>query len=138
MRMYLIDVRNGTHGPVDIDNRLEAYYKTIGCEYIDITMRSIGGKDYDIIIDDEGLMKSGPIVSAAATGLEPVLVGNLLVCNFKDTDDGTGEDDLTDEDVANIRAHVRMRPCSRDGEEDRMVPLLCGVEYPGEDERWAT
>lgn len=74
----------------DIEKSLDSYYKEIGCDMIDIVSRKIGGIWYDIIVDDEGLLKADPIVTAVEPNGSPALVGNLIICRFD------GEDDVTD------------------------------------------
>ena len=58
-------------------NGLQDYYRLIGCDCIEITNREIRGKRYDIICDDEGLLKAEPQVSAVNGRGEAMLVGNL-------------------------------------------------------------
>ena len=45
-------------------NGLQDYYRLIGCDCIEIANREIRGKRFDIICDDEGLLKAEPQVSA--------------------------------------------------------------------------
>lgn len=47
----------GTAEKATIENSLDGYYKALDCDIIDITMRTVGNKRYDIICDDEGLLK---------------------------------------------------------------------------------
>lgn len=94
MKSILIDVKkNNTAEIVDIDFDLETYYNLIGCDIIDIVSRVIGGNDVCIIIDDEGLLKHDPIVSAVSynrlisgNDLIPELVGNLIITGPVDDD----------------------------------------------------
>lgn len=78
MRMLLIDVKNNKIKPVDV-NGLYDYYQYIDCRCIDIVRRKIGGKYFEIIIDDEGLLVNNPIPSAINKYGEVMLVGNLLI-----------------------------------------------------------
>ena len=41
-------------------NGLQDYYRLIGCDCIDIANREIRGKRFDIICDDNGLLKAEP------------------------------------------------------------------------------
>lgn len=52
----LIDVKNNNVS-VKMANSLKDYYRLIDCDVIDIVKRCIGGKYYNIICDDEGLLK---------------------------------------------------------------------------------
>lgn len=68
---------------------LEDMYREIGCNTIDIASRKVGGKWFDFIVDDEGLLKADPKVSAiyrneAEGTCEPALVGTLIICSHDD------------------------------------------------------
>lgn len=41
-----------------INDTLSTYYDIIGCRCIDIVQRSFGGLGFDIVLDDEGLLKA--------------------------------------------------------------------------------
>lgn len=64
-----------------IKNDLDTYYKMIQCNCIDIVERKIGGKVFDIVLDDEGLLKENPIPSMIEKNGRIMLVGNLLICH---------------------------------------------------------
>ena len=78
--MVIIDPKEGVRfGNV---TSLEDMYREIGCDTIDITSRKVNGKKFDFIVDDEGLLKDNPRVSAVYAGtLEPALVGTLIICS---------------------------------------------------------
>jgi len=67
---------------------------------IDIVTREIGGKRYDIICDDEALLKEQPIPTMLDTEQQPMIFGNIIVAGLADE---TGNmTDLSDEDIARI------------------------------------
>ena len=123
---YLVDVWNGTAGPVTIDKSLESYYKILGCDCIDIVSRVIGRdrREFDIICDDEALCKEEVKISAIDCKGEAMLCSNLFVVKFDGVDDVT---DLTEDDIKYIAKHI-----------DRFAtilypepyPMLTFVEYP--------
>ena len=101
---YFIDVANEQARPVTVEYSLESFYKLLNCDMIDITPRRIGRDNrlYDIICDEEGLLKGAPIVSAYTTDNEPVLVGSLLIVNI-----GEGDlESLKPDDIKYIRDYV--------------------------------
>lgn len=51
----------------------------ICCEYIDIVSRWIGNHNYDIIIDDCGLLKDDNIITAFDPKTETGLAGKLII-----------------------------------------------------------
>jgi len=78
MKTILVDVHEQCMRPVDVADKLDEFYRLLRCDTIDITERNIGGKQFSVMCDDEGLLKNGAIVSAVDSNGEPVLVGNLL------------------------------------------------------------
>lgn len=91
---------------VNIDASLDGIYECLGCDIIDIARRSIGGQPYCFVVDDMGLLRDDPIVTAYSRSREPMLVGNLLITNEKHTPEGGDLADLTDIDVKHIMKHV--------------------------------
>ena len=84
---------------------LDDYYKLIGCDCIDIVTRKIGRKVYDIIVDDEGLLKDDPVISAIDNLGRVMLVGSLIICGLADEE---GElTDLTPKDIEYIRKRIQ-------------------------------
>lgn len=99
MKCILVDVKNNKVKTLEIEPKLQNYYDLIGCNLIDIVSRKLGDKYYDIICDDEGLLKENPIISALDSDKHCALVGNLIICHC----DSEGyETSLTDEDIEDI------------------------------------
>ena len=85
-------------------SELEDYYRLIGCDCIDIVARKIGNKYFEIICDDEGLLKENPRISAVDKNMKPALIGNLLIAGPVDED---GElTSLSDEDISIIKDNI--------------------------------
>lgn len=107
MRGYLIDVQNDEHRAVEIADKdhLGQFYELIGCECVDIATRKIGGKYFDVIVDDEGLLVSNPICSAYDIGHNPMLAGNLIILGEAD-DEGNGTS-LSEDDVRLVKESIR-------------------------------
>ena len=98
---------------VQIEPNLENYYKLLDCKTIDITTRYIGGKPYDIIVDDEGLLKENNISCInPASYLIPenyrqndLLAGKVLITKY---DEESGKNiSLSNEDIKNIQNHIQ-------------------------------
>ena len=98
----LVDVENDVIVPMAIEDDIETYYRILNCDCIDITMRTIGGRAFDIVCDDEGLLKAHPKVSAFNKAGEPMLVGNLFLCHHE----GEELSSITEDDVKHISKHV--------------------------------
>lgn len=88
---------------------LDDFYKEIGCDTIDIAHRSIGGKKFDIFVDDEGLLRENCGERVSAVKLEedgkltPQLVGTLVFANHDAAGNTT---DLSLDDTLAISSRV--------------------------------
>lgn len=83
---FLIDVNGDNTGLVEIGdgNHLKQFYDLIGCRCIDITVRKVGGKPYNIVLDDEGLLVGEPTISAIDGEMHSMLAGNLILFGMAD------------------------------------------------------
>ena len=109
----LVNAEDCTAAPATIEKSLDGYYSALNCDCIDIATRKIGGVKYDIICDDEGLLKAHPHVSAISSDGQPMLVGNLFVVKFDGQDDVRS---LTEGEQAHVmqcirKIHMGPRPC---------------------------
>ena len=125
----LIDV-SGKRGRVRetevSEGNLKSFYKVLNCQTIDITQRSIGGKVFDIVCDDEGLLKENPRPSALRKDGKIMLVGNLFVCNhYKEH-----LTSLSKEDVNFIMNNVGVVSYQTPTSEMFTSPILLNVNYP--------
>lgn len=122
MRALLLDVEERKVKEVEAIG-LEDYYKMIDCRMIDIVNRSIGNKRYDIICDDEGLLKDNVTISAINKDWQEMLVGNLIICGAADMGELT---DLTDDDIKHIRTKIIT---ARTIAKPEGYPILSECEY---------
>ena len=101
----LIKVKPDGHTTVStmfMDDTLDMYYKELNCTTIDIVSRRIGDKYYDIVCDDEALLKDNPICSAYDGSYKPALYGNIFICN-PPTETSNGYcTSLTEQDLTNV------------------------------------
>ena len=86
MRAVLVNVYDEYAKEVEIKDELDEYYELLNCSTIDIVSRKIGRKWFDIVCDDEGLLKQNPKISAIDNLGSPMLVGNLIILH----NDGEG------------------------------------------------
>ena len=104
--MVILDPKKGAR--FGIVNSLDDMYREIGCDTIDITRRMIGGKEFDIIVDDNGWLIEKPELSAiyvhGDSGVEPALVGTLIICSH---DEEGNTVDVSIEDHMLICCNVR-------------------------------
>lgn len=139
---WMVDVNAGTSGPFKFVDDLADMYRWLECDCIDIVLRYIEGLPFLFIVDDEGLLKDSPRVSAVNIDGTTALVGNLLVV----APDEDGEmRSLTDDEMDVLKrnsAWLLVREVGRDKRYN--VRAICNVEYrPGarshlmmEMERW--
>ena len=99
----LVDVKSNIIDVCEIEKSLESYYKILNCKLIDIVSMKIGNRYFDIICDDEGLMKEDITISAIYDDFTPALVGNLFIVRH----DGRGnERSLTSNDISMVLENV--------------------------------
>lgn len=87
---------------VEFRDKLEDYYKLLGVDIIDIISATIDNKSFEIVCDDEGLLKNNPIPRAITNG-RISLFGNLLICKYK----GGGRlKGLNDEEIKSVIKNI--------------------------------
>ena len=101
---FLINADTHIAAEVAFEAGLDNYRDLLGCHRITFSTLLIGGKIYDIIADDEALMKRPALISGVDKKGEPMLVGNLLVVGLAD-DEGEVTT-LTPDDVKNIKKNL--------------------------------
>lgn len=123
MKALLLDVMENKIQVVNPEG-LKDYYKLLGCELVDIVNRGIKGKRYEIICDDEGLLKANPKISGIDDMGQAMFVGNLIIAG--ETDDNGNLTDLSEEDLEHIQKNINWMSTRKFPEEYYM---LCQVEY---------
>lgn len=83
---------------------LEDMQKLVDTDCITIVSRKIGNSFFDIVCDDEGLLKNEPIISAYNRNLEPELVGNLLITKYDFENENNVN--LSVEDIKEINKNI--------------------------------
>ena len=107
IKALLVDVLTGNKVErVEVDpDSLDDLYKLLVCDCIDIVTRTLNGKAFDIVCDDEGLYRDPYLVSAVGKNGFPMLVGNLLFVHHDGMGGLTG---LSDEDIKDIMGNIGM------------------------------
>ncbi len=125
LKGFLIDLREGSAEEVEFVDNLDTLYQLTNCDCIDITVRKVGQFEYDIVCDDEGLLKGRKIVTAFNAKTEPMLVGNLLFCNH---DEEGGLASLSEEQIKCLKNHIGQYLYD-DGEWVQMVKCVINMDY---------
>lgn len=99
----LIDPEKRLAAVRTIPKSLEGYYKALDCTTIDITRRYIGGRLFEIVVDDEGALRTNPVVSAVDHEMRPMLYGRLFITQY---DGGEDLKDLTEAEAEHILRHT--------------------------------
>lgn len=107
LRGVLVDVENESASIVEIPDDLDEFYKILNCDCIDITVRRIGYRKekFNIVCDDEGLLKEPQKISAIDNLGNPQLVGNLFIVGTADSEGNLTS--LSEDDAAYILARVQ-------------------------------
>ncbi len=106
IRGVLVDVYANEAKEIEIEDSLDELYRVCRCSCIDIPNYYIGGRKFSCVVDDEGLLKKEPIISAInLIDHQVMLVGNIFIVN---TNYMSGDlVSLTDEEIKFILKNVR-------------------------------
>lgn len=129
IRGYWVNAENATAEVVEFEDRLDEYYRMLGCDLFDIATRFIDGHEFLFFVDDCGLLRDSPRVTAIDTRGEPALVGSLVVV-ARDEDDPAEVRGLTDEEIGVLMKHTQycMVHCCGDAEA-YTVRIIDGISY---------
>lgn len=87
---------------VEIEPKLDTYYKILDCDTVEMPSRKIGGKYFIFICDEEALCgKVSAVTVRSKSDDELNLVNSVIICN---TDDEGNEVSLSDEDITLIKS----------------------------------
>lgn len=120
--MFLAVLKKDILDFVNIEGTLDEYYNLIECDCIDIVTRRIGDTYFDIICDDEGLLKDNPRVSAVDLNGNPMLVGNLIFSHTNDEGETTA---ITDDDISVIMDAINIAYT----DDDEIIGLVVKLDY---------
>jgi hypothetical protein len=124
VRGFLVDVWKGEAKVVVFEDKLENIYAMLNVELIDVTERKVGNQIFDVVCDDEGLLKPN-IPSAYDSKGEPALVGSLLFVNH---DDEGNFSDLTEEQIITLKSKVKGAVIA-ENMSVRFLQVMTGVDY---------
>lgn len=116
-RVLVLDVIGGK-GLYEAEcKKLDDFYRELKCDVFDIATRKIGGRYFDLFVDDCGRFVDNAIVSAMGEDRRDYLVGNIVIANH-DSDGNTTS--LTRQDIEIIKENV-VRAMDKDGNEWDMI-----------------
>lgn len=106
MRGLLFDTNTQDFTEIDVKDWHE-YHDLLNCRCIDVCRRKIGNKYFEIVLDDEGLLKDNPVLSASNPfDRECLLVGNLIFYGGVDSEGDFTP--ITDDGVKTIKDNVML------------------------------
>ena len=122
----LVDVEKEILGILEIPNNLDTFYKVLNCNLIDIVTRRIGDskKVYDIICDDEGLLKEPHKISAVDSMGNAQLVGNIFITGTADA-----EGNLTSLPMDEANYILNKIQLTKTKKFDKPYPILTQCKY---------
>lgn len=127
MKMFYLNVKNRMYETVDIEPKLDEYYRLIDCTCIDIVNVQLCGHWYWCICDDEALLKDGNYPSILIDN-HNFIYGNILIC-AEDEHAPTTERGLEYLELRAIYASVYQAF----GVDSEFHPVLLGDHYELED-----
>jgi hypothetical protein len=122
MRAMLLDVYTQEVKIVDVESNIYAWYELLNCDMVEMPERKIENKYFTFICDEEGLLKSEPIISVMGADGSAMITGSILICNWEEGD----ITDLTEEDIKLISKHVRQLIDFSSGQ---ILNVIADVEY---------
>lgn len=118
-KLTMLYVHNDSATFEKVSPTLETYYEMLNCRTIDIVSIPFNGKDYDVICDDEALLKEPPYsFSVISKEGHPMIAGNILICNSENGYETT----LTPEDVFRLMLAI----CWTEQNEKPTAALIAG------------
>ena len=106
MKVLYLNVNEGKYPEVlDIEDELDTYYKLIGCDCIDITVRFFKRRPYTVICDDMGFYRNNLKVAIWDEAKRDIpIVGNVVICGKSDIEGNLTS--LSDEDIDTLLKSV--------------------------------
>lgn len=86
----------------EIENELEAYYKELDCDLIEIHPIEICGKTFLAVMDEEGLINGRACTVVRFATRTPMFFGSVMICN----EDGPELASLKGDDVGMVKSAV--------------------------------
>lgn len=99
VRALILDIKKNEVRDEVIEKDFDNYYKIIGTDMVELPKYRVGGKVFEFVCDEEGLMKDNPIVSGFDEHGKALLVGTLIIT-------GPNSRNLTDELVQHLRKFI--------------------------------
>lgn len=112
-----------------IPDKLETYYELLNCTCIDIVRRSIGGRSYEFIVDDEYLLTheiNEPPV--AVEGDNEAIFGGIVIAGEVDTEGNLTSLRLND-DLNNVMMNITHFRAEHEGEDLNYNPIFQALKY---------
>ena len=83
IKAFYLDVEHAKAPEIiEINNdNLDDFRRLIGCEHIDITRRSFGGKQFLVVCDDIGALKFDRKLSVYGFNVYDRVYGNIIIAN---------------------------------------------------------
>lgn len=74
---------------IDETDKLNEYYRYLNCRYIDMATIDVDGHAYDVVCDDEALLRQ-PLIPSLYVSEEQVLFGNLAFVRNNEDGESVG------------------------------------------------
>lgn len=103
MKVLLINTDKLQPEIIETEGGLPEWYRLIGCNFLCKVSWKIGGKYFDIIADDEGLYRNDIEATILNKDQEPLLFGNIVVCNHNNEGRKAS---LTDEEISLLKDQI--------------------------------
>lgn len=102
IKVLILDDKTRKVEVKEIENELEAYYRELGCDLIEIHPIEICGKTFLAVMDEEGLINGRECTVAVRSTMTPLFFGSVLICN----EDGPELASLNSDDVGLVKSAI--------------------------------
>lgn len=106
LKGILVDVEKGKTEKVEIENKINEFYRLLKCRTIECPMRFLSDQKVVIICDEEGMFNGKPSFPPAVIGIKKTngkileqIFGNVFICKFNGVDDFAS---LSEEEIDRI------------------------------------
>lgn len=95
------------HEFMEITDELATYYTLIDCDTIDMVVKKIGDRYYNVVCDDVALYDPDFIITMIDPDYkDDIIAGTIVITGLADADGNLT--DLTDDDAKNISNHIHL------------------------------
>lgn len=113
MRVLTLEADHGTRTvephirEIDYNDKLNGYYRLLGCSRIDMVKIEADGHSYDVVCDDEAMFQRS-LIPTLYVNDEQIFFGNIAFVKIDDDGDSVG---LGRDDILRLMRYIGKQNC---------------------------